>query len=116
MVRILANGEIVQDDDPRVRAAQHRDGTHRQGIFNTAQNAGPPPQQPQEPGGRAEGRSPFWELNQQLVNLGFPRWSLGNRVVEPVMSILLLLLIMMLGVRGLLLVGLIYVVSHLSQR
>ncbi|KAM4703641.1 protein FAM241B [Rhinophrynus dorsalis] len=117
MVRILANGEIVQDDDPRVRAnAQHRDNNPRQGFFNTANNAGTGPQQIPQNGARQEGRSPFADINQQLVNMGFPRWNLGNQVVEPVMSILLLFLILMMGVRGLLLVGLIYVVSHLSQR
>ncbi|CAM5156684.1 protein FAM241B [Chelonia mydas] len=115
MVRILANGDIVQDDDPRVRAnAQHRENTSWQEFFNVVPNAGHarPHQQAARPGGR----SPFSKLNQQLVNMGFPLWNLGNQVVEPVMSILLLFLLMMVGVRGLLLVGLIYVVSHLSQR
>ncbi|CAH2321892.1 hypothetical LOC496790 [Pelobates cultripes] len=114
MVRILANGEIVQDDDPRVRSRE----TSRQGFFNTANRttAGAGPQQVPGDGARQQGRSPFTEINQQLVNMGFPRWNLGNQVVEPVMSILLLFLILMLGVRGLLLIGLIYIVSHLSQR
>ncbi|XP_075466735.1 protein FAM241B [Ascaphus truei] len=117
MVRILANGEIVQDDDPRVRSNTHRrDNNPRQGFFNTAGNAGPGPQQAAQAGGGPQGRSPFSDVNQQLVNMGFPRWNIGNQVVEPVMSILLLFLILMLGVRGLLLVGLIYAVSHLSQR
>ncbi|KAG9485195.1 protein FAM241B [Eleutherodactylus coqui] len=116
MVRILANGEIVQDDDPRVRATTQRSNTQRQGFFNTAGNAGPGPHQAPQDGAQQEGRSPFTDINQQLVNMGFPRWNLGNQVVEPIMSILFLLLILMMGVRGLLLVGLIYVVSHLSQR
>ncbi|XP_019394067.1 PREDICTED: uncharacterized protein C10orf35 homolog [Crocodylus porosus] len=115
MVRILANGDIVQDDDPRVRAStQQRDNASRRGFFNTMPNGGPTPLQQQN--ARLRGRSPFSELNQQLVNMGFPLWNLGNQVVEPVMSILLLFLLMMVGVRGLLLVGLIYVISHLSQR
>lgn len=115
MVRILANGEIVQDDDPRVRASTQRSNT-REGFFNTVRNAGARPQQAPQDGARAEGRSPFTDMNQQLVNMGFPRWNLGNQVIEPIMSILFLFLILMMGVRGLLLVGLIYVVSHLSQR
>ncbi|XP_018421510.1 PREDICTED: uncharacterized protein C10orf35 homolog [Nanorana parkeri] len=116
MVRILANGEIVQDDDPRVRAStQRRDNNPRQG-FNTMGNTGPGPQQVPQDGARQEGRSPFTDFNQQLVNMGFPRWNLGNQVVEPVMSILILFLILMMGFRGLLLIGLIYVVSYLSQR
>ncbi|XP_072280979.1 protein FAM241B [Pyxicephalus adspersus] len=117
MVRILANGEIVQDDDPRVRAsAQRRDNNPRQGFFNTVGNTGPGPQQVPQDGARQDGRSPFTDFNQQLVNMGFPRWNLGNQVVEPVMSILILFLVLMMGVRGLLLIGFIYVVSHLSQR
>ncbi|KAM8924493.1 protein FAM241B [Pelodytes ibericus] len=112
MVRILANGDIVQDDDPRVR---RRDNS-RQGFFNGASTAGAVPQQAPGDGARQQQRSPFSDINQQLVNMGFPRWNVGNQVVEPVMSILLLFLILMLGVRGLLLVGLIYIVSHLSQR
>ncbi|XP_033004898.1 protein FAM241B [Lacerta agilis] len=122
MVRILANGDIVQDDDPRVRqSTQNRGNSSRPGFSNM--NAGPAPQQhyrqqqqqPQD-GARPGERSLLSDINQQLVNMGFLTWNLGNQVVEPVMSILLLLLLMMVGVRGLLLVGLIYVVSHLSQR
>ncbi|KAM4034970.1 protein FAM241B [Anomaloglossus baeobatrachus] len=115
MVRILANGEIVQDDDPRVRQSSQRSNT-RQGFFNNVGNTGAGAQQAPQDGARQEGRSPFTDINQQLVNMGFPRWNLGNQVVEPVMSILFLFLILMMGVRGLLLVGLIYIVSHLSQR
>uniref|UniRef100_A0A8C5SXH0 Family with sequence similarity 241 member B n=1 Tax=Laticauda laticaudata TaxID=8630 RepID=A0A8C5SXH0_LATLA len=93
------------------------------GFFNATSNTGPNPpqhyqqqQQQQRQNARPGERSPFSDINQQLVNMGFPTWHLGNQVVEPVMSILLLFLLMMVGVRGLLLVGLIYVVSHLSQR
>ncbi|KAG8435075.1 hypothetical protein GDO86_013149 [Hymenochirus boettgeri] len=84
MVRILANGEIVQDDDPRVRASTYqRPNAPQQGYFNTANNAYPGPQQNPQNGERHEGRSPFSDINQQLVNMGFPRWNLGNQVVEP---------------------------------
>ncbi|XP_077115381.1 protein FAM241B isoform X2 [Ranitomeya variabilis] len=77
MVRILANGDIVQDDDPRIRANSQRSST-RQGFFNTG-NAGAGPQQVPQDGARQEGRSPFTDINQQLVNMGFPRWNLGNQ-------------------------------------
>uniref|UniRef100_A0A8D0BIG6 Family with sequence similarity 241 member B n=1 Tax=Salvator merianae TaxID=96440 RepID=A0A8D0BIG6_SALMN len=121
MVRILANGDIVQDDDPRVRqSTRNRENSSQPGFFNRMTNAGATPQQQyhqQQPQGARPGeRSPFSDINQQLVNLGFPTWNLGNQVVEPVVSILLLFLLMFVGVRGLLLVGLIYIVSHLSQR
>lgn len=120
MVRILANGEIVQDDDPRVRTTtQQRSSSPRQGFFNRGHSAppgGPGPHQQQAGARLGAAQSPFSDLNRQLVNMGFPQWHLGNHVVEPVTSILLLFLLMMLGVRGLLLVGLVYLVSHLSQR
>lgn len=120
MVRILANGEIVQDDDPRVRATtQQRSSSPRPGFLNRGHGAppgGPGPRQQQAGAGLGAAQSPFRDLNRQLVNMGFPQWHLGNHVVEPVTSILLLFLLMMLGVRGLLLVGLVYLVSHLSQR
>lgn len=119
-MRILANGEIVQDDDPRVRTTtQQRNSSPRQGFFNRGHSAppgGPGPHQQQAGARLGAAQSPFSDLNRQLVNMGFPQWHLGNHVVEPVTSILLLFLLMMLGVRGLLLVGLVYLVSHLSQR
>ncbi|CAD7675745.1 unnamed protein product [Nyctereutes procyonoides] len=115
MVRILANGEIVQDDDPRVRnTLPSRSSTPRQGPRCPPGGSGPRQQQAGARLGAAP--SPFNDLNRQLVNMGFPQWHLGNHAVEPVTSILLLFLLMMLGVRGLLLVGLVYLVSHLSQR
>nr|XP_045217036.1 protein FAM241B isoform X1 [Macaca fascicularis] len=77
---------------------------------------GPGPRQQQAGARLGAAQSPFNDLNRQLVNMGFPQWHLGNHAVEPVTSILLLFLLMMLGVRGLLLVGLVYLVSHLSQR
>ncbi|XP_032985688.1 protein FAM241B isoform X1 [Rhinolophus ferrumequinum] len=107
MVRILANGEIVQDDDPRVRTATPpHSGTPRQSFLNRGHGAplgGPGPRQQQGGARLGAAQSPFNDLNRQLVNMGFPQWHLGNHAVEPVTSILLLFLLMMLGVRGLLL-------------
>lgn len=90
-----------------------------QSFFNRGHGAplgGPGPRQQQGGARLGAAQSPFSDLNRQLVNMGFPQWHLGNHAVEPVTSILLLFLLMMLGVRGLLLVGLVYLVSHLSQR
>lgn len=90
-----------------------------QSFFNRGHGAppgGPGPRQQQAGARLGAAQSPFNDLNRQLVNMGFPQWHLGNHAVEPVTSILLLFLLMMLGVRGLLLVGLVYLVSHLSQR
>lgn len=90
-----------------------------QSLLNRGHSAplgGPGLRQQQGAARLGAAQSPFNDLNRQLVNMGFPQWHLGNHAVEPVTSILLLFLLMMLGVRGLLLVGLVYLVSHLSQR
>uniref|UniRef100_F7CF71 DUF4605 domain-containing protein n=1 Tax=Ornithorhynchus anatinus TaxID=9258 RepID=F7CF71_ORNAN len=108
MVRILANGEIVRDDDPRVRAGSRARGDSSRQVRRRRGHRAVPVQPRVSEAGRA--------LNRQLGNVGFPLWDVGNRVAEPVMSILLLFLLLMLGVRGLLLVGLAYVVSRLSRR
>eukprot|EP00062_Callorhinchus_milii_P001561 gi/632937283/ref/XP_007897952.1/ PREDICTED: uncharacterized protein C10orf35 homolog [Callorhinchus milii] len=63
-----------------------------------------------------EGRSLFTDLNQRLINMGFPRWNIGNQVIEPIMSVVLLLMIMLMGMRGILLVGVLYLFSQFSRR
>nr|CAB3244478.1 uncharacterized protein C10orf35 homolog [Phallusia mammillata] len=86
MVRILANGDIVQDDDPRVQQTssgpRNRYGTvnhgenddpqyHAQsGIFNNGEN----------------GPTMFDTWNQKLLELGIPRWNVGTHVVEPLID------------------------------
>ncbi|GCC33059.1 hypothetical protein chiPu_0011526 [Chiloscyllium punctatum] len=63
-----------------------------------------------------QGHSLFANLNQRLINMGFPRWNLGNQVIEPLISVLLILLLMMFGMRGLLLIGGLYLFSRFTQR
>ncbi|GCB60859.1 uncharacterized protein FAM241A [Scyliorhinus torazame] len=114
MVRILANGDIVQDDDPRVgRGAERRQNVNRtrQGFIHNSENANQPYQ-----GQANQGRSLLMDLNQRLVNMEFPRWNLGNQVIEPIMSIFLILLLMMFGMRGLLLIGGLFLFSRFTQR
>ncbi|XP_048472345.1 protein FAM241B-like isoform X2 [Rhincodon typus] len=110
MVRILANGEIVQNDDPRVRTApQRREDLNRprQGYVHNSENANQ-----FYHGQTNQDHSLFANLNQQLINMGFPRWNLGNQVIEPLVSVLLILLLMMFGMRGLLLIGGLYLFSR----
>ncbi|XP_043912559.1 protein FAM241B [Protopterus annectens] len=111
MVRILANGEIVPDDDPRVRnRAQQNENrnTFGQGFSGQPENAQYHPQNQMQD-------SPFSALNQRLSEVGIPRWNLGNWVIEPAVSILLLLVVIMMGMRGILLLGLLYVLSRINQ-
>ncbi|XP_041125366.1 protein FAM241B-like [Polyodon spathula] len=120
MVRILANGEIVQDDDPRVRKTHNRrEEVHvpRQGFIHQTRGGAQAQNTPQAPHApRGQGRSAFSDMNQLLVNLGFPRWNLGTQVIEPLMSVGLLLVLAVVGVRGALLMGLLYVVVTRSQQ
>ncbi|XP_078055464.1 protein FAM241B-like [Mustelus asterias] len=114
MVRILANGDIVQDDDPRIRKQpQGRENLNRprQGFIHNSENTNPLYQ-----GQGNQGRSLFADLNQRLISMGFPRWNLGNQVIEPIMSVILILLLMMFGMRGLLLIGGLYLFSRFTQR
>ncbi|XP_066549441.1 protein FAM241B [Amia ocellicauda] len=118
MVRILANGEIVQDDDPRVRKPPNRreelNNVPRRGFVRHTAGGAPAQNGPAAP--RAPGRSAFADMNQLLVNLGFPRWNMGAQVIEPLMSVMILLVIAVVGLRGILLLGLVYVVMTRSQR
>ncbi|KAK1164720.1 protein FAM241B-like [Acipenser oxyrinchus oxyrinchus] len=115
MVRILANGEIVQDDDPRVRKPHNRrEEVHVPRQTHGGAQAQNTPQAPHAP--RGQGRSAFSDMNQLLVNLGFPRWNLGTQVIEPLMSVGLLLVLAVVGLRGALLLGLLYVVVTRSQQ
>ncbi len=68
-------------------------------------------------GGGAEGQqvSIFTVLNQKLLDAGFPRWNLGSTVIEPIVSVGFLLAFLLLGVRGLLFGGLLFVVCKMSM-
>ncbi|XP_078387029.1 uncharacterized protein FAM241A [Cetorhinus maximus] len=112
MVRILANGDIVQDDDPRVRKQPERRenlNRPRQGFIHNSENTNQLYQ-----GQANQGHSLFTDMNQRLINMGFPRWNLGNQVIEPIMSVFLILLLMMFGMRGLLLIGGLYLFSRFT--
>ncbi|XP_055517775.1 protein FAM241B-like [Leucoraja erinacea] len=114
MVRILANGDIVQDDDPRVRKVPPRReelNRGRQGFTRNADNTNQPHMGPVN-----QGQSLFADANQRLINMGFPRWNLGNQVIEPVMSVIAVLMLMFFGMRGLVLIGGLYLFSRFSQR
>lgn len=103
MVRILANGDIVADDDPRARSSQP---TQRQ-------NTRIPPRQEQG-GDHGQPISIFQLLNQKLLAFGIPRFNLGDLVVEPIVSVGLLLSLMLFGIQGLIFGAILFAVSHWS--
>uniref|UniRef100_A0A914X0I1 DUF4605 domain-containing protein n=1 Tax=Plectus sambesii TaxID=2011161 RepID=A0A914X0I1_9BILA len=129
MVRILSTGEIVADDDPRGRQAQPN---VRQPQQMPSQRRGAPQTLP--PGDDGDGRAqqrnsqapfagrsneiPLLEsLNNKLLELGIPRIPLGNSIViDPIYTVMILILLLVFGLPGLLLVGLIFLVKSLSRQ
>ncbi|GFO38253.1 chromosome 10 open reading frame 35 [Plakobranchus ocellatus] len=106
MVRILANGDIVPDDDPRARASQP---TQRPNTRTP---------QRQEQGGdygqQGQSVSIFQVLNQRLLAFGIPRFNIGDIVVEPIVSVGLLLSLVLFGIHGLIFGAILFAVSHWS--
>jgi len=124
MVRILSNGEIVPDDDPRAQSSS-RNPSQQQNSAQSGQNRTPRFQNVQagptgynenaqgQPGGQQV--SLFQVLNQRLISMGFPRFTLSGITVEPIISVALLLSLLLFGLPGLLLVGVLFAVMQLSQ-
>ncbi|KAH3873006.1 protein FAM241B-like [Dreissena polymorpha] len=101
MVRILKNGEIVDDSDPR---AQH--GSPRQ-----QQNTGRVQHERMQEGGHF---SVFDEFNTRLAGYGVPRFNIGSHTVEPIVLIGFIVAGLLFGLPGLLLVAMLFVISKLS--
>lgn len=110
MVTII-NGEIVQDNDPRAQAYRQRGSQQEHSIQsrNRQQNMASP-----GVGGIGTG-SIFDQLNNKLLSAGFPRWSMGQHVIEPIHSVALILALVFFGLRGILFVGLIWFLLKQSQ-
>ena len=58
----------------------------------------------------------FQTWNQKLLELGIPRWSIGNHVVEPLVTVMALFVLLLAGFQGLLFLGILYFVVQMSQR
>ena len=109
MVTII-NGEIVQDNDPR--AQEFRNRGRRQEQQQRGQQQWTHSQNlPQEQGG-----SMFDQLNNRLISAGFPRWNLGQNVVEPIVSVALILALVLFGFKGVLLVGVAWFIMQQSRQ
>ncbi|XP_074648458.1 protein FAM241B-like [Tubulanus polymorphus] len=111
MVRILSSGEIVQDDDPRLR----RSTGPEQRRANIQQIQHDDPQQQPEAAAGGGAASVFDTLNQKLLDVGIPRFNVRQYTVEPIVTTGFVLAGLIMGVRGLLFCGLLFAVSKLSQ-
>ena len=110
MVTII-NGEIVQDNDPRAQEFRNRGRRQQEQQHQRtqgSQNQNYPPVQ--------QGGSIFDQLNDRLISAGFPRWNLGQNVVEPIVSVALILAVVLFGFQGLLLVGVLWLITQQSRR
>ncbi|XP_031553322.1 protein FAM241B-like [Actinia tenebrosa] len=109
MVTII-NGEIVQDNDPRAQAYKQRnrrpESLTEQGVQG-GPNSFSTRQRPNGPSVLGQG-SMLDQLNNKLLDAGFPRWNLGQNVVQPIVSVILLLALLLFGLKGLLIVGFIW--------
>uniref|UniRef100_A0A0B7AFY7 DUF4605 domain-containing protein n=1 Tax=Arion vulgaris TaxID=1028688 RepID=A0A0B7AFY7_9EUPU len=110
MVRILPNGDIVADDDPRVQQTTRRPdaSTHPgQRRFQTTRNAEPGP-------GYEPQVNIFQSLNQRLIAFGIPRFNVGDIAVEPIVTIGMLIALLVFGIHGLILGIILFAVSRWS--
>ncbi|CAK8671219.1 unnamed protein product [Clavelina lepadiformis] len=112
MVRILANGEIVQDDDLRVRRTPASSTSRIGGVNRDEQQEGNYRQNDAYQGGPTI----FDTWNQKLLQVGIPRWNIGSHTVEPIMTVAALLVLIFVGLPGLLFLGLLYFVVKSSQQ
>ncbi|KXJ09579.1 uncharacterized protein FAM241B [Exaiptasia diaphana] len=110
MVTII-DGEIVQDDDPRAQAYKQRNRrpepttqSQTEQTFDSTRMR----QRPQVGPGGIGGGSIIDQFNNKLLAAGFPRWNLGQNVVEPIVSVMLILALVFFGLKGVLMVGLVW--------
>ncbi|KAL8597431.1 hypothetical protein ACOMHN_050929 [Nucella lapillus] len=119
MVKILSNGDIVPDDDPRAQGTSSRgnrgnnSNRPRQGFVQHADHD-------QEPGqgmymGGGQQVSVFNTVNHKLLALGIPRFTVGQFTFEPIVSIGFLLAGVFFGLPGLIFAAVLFIVSKISQ-
>lgn len=110
MVTII-DGEIVQDDDPRAQAYKQRNRRQESSNQSQTQQSFDPTrtrQRPQVGPGGIGGGSIIDQFNNRLIAAGFPRWNLGQNVVEPIVSVMLILALVFFGLKGVLMVGVVW--------
>ena len=113
MVTII-NGEIVQDNDPRAQEFRNRGRRQERQQERSQQqwNYGPHEEHPPV----QQGGSIFDQLNNRLLAAGIPRWNLGQNIVEPIVSVALILALVLFGFQGVLLVGVLWFIMQQSRQ
>ena len=102
----------MQDNDPRAQEFRNRgrrqEQQQRQPQQQWSHSQNPPHEQ--------QGGSIFDQLNNRLISAGFPRWNLGQNVVEPIVSVALILALVLFGIQGVLLVGVVWFIMQQSRQ
>jgi hypothetical protein len=57
----------------------------------------------------------FDSLNQRLLNMGLPRFTVGPWTIEPIVTVGFLLAAIFFGLPGIIFAGVLFVVSKISQ-
>jgi hypothetical protein len=117
MVTII-NGEIVPDHDPRAKAYRERRNNTSRAQTNARtsnENTSRTTHQFQD-GGQNNANSPFTEINNYLLRVGIPRFTLAGNVVEPIFLIAALVMVIFVGLPGLVLMAIVYFVYTSSLR
>ncbi|XP_013409784.1 uncharacterized protein FAM241B [Lingula anatina] len=111
MVRILSNGDIVQDDDPRIKrnSGQSSSSGQRRGFVQHNDNPY------QQGAGGVQTVSIFEVMNQKLLDAGLPRFNLGPYTVEPIATVGMILAGLMFGLPGLVFGALLFIVVKVSN-
>ncbi len=126
MVKII-DGEIVQDDDPRALEWERRQRQSQGWSDPRLRNQGQQQAQYQQQGMGAMGAfgnmmgnvgggnaqpgqapSPLQGINNRLSEMGLRPWNIGQYVVEPVFTVALVLALVFYGVKGLMVVGIVW--------
>jgi len=113
MVRVLANGEIVADNDPRVGSSGQNQTKSPQ--ENSARRRGAVNHNDEANAQVAQGPSIFSRLNNQLAGLGIPTWHAGPYPVEPIASLGFVLSLIFFGFGGLIFSGFLFFAVKYSQ-
>ncbi|XP_033756093.1 protein FAM241B-like [Pecten maximus] len=112
MVKILSNGDIVPDNDPRASTAtgsssNSQQPRQRQGFVRH-----------DEAGQQQYGQqvSIFEIANQKLQGLGIPSWNLGQYTVQPIVTVGCLIALMVFGLPGIIFAAVLFFVVNWSQQ
>ena len=112
MVYIL-DGQVLPDDDPRVQQRKRSGGeqssqAHYRSNMSAAAGRHTNRVRPQVSQGL------IGHVNQQLTAYGVPKFSIAERVVEPIALVGGIILLMVFGVKGLLLGGVVWFITQPS--